>query len=324
MTFTVNKADWVNEWSIQYTAIRNNTPDILNKLRSIKRITDYTGGEKYIFRDYDNNQGTMNDVNLNERNRQFQWQAFDRGGRQFSRIRVNYPVLVDTEQEVKNTLSSPKEDILRTIQNKFLKRRNKAISDAVIADAQIIQADGTVSAVSSSNDGVITTDLTSGTFDKNTFINIRNKFVANEVVDASLYDLGGDVIVSQAEMSEIIKDQSLDLGQTSQFLADDFKSGATRNMFYGFQVLEVAGNDSTDPDISVNTPMLTEATQKRNCLALAPNALAYWEGELTIDLLTPHEMRSNGYDDSFGIFFAVDFILGRTKGNRVQVIQTAL
>ena len=33
MTFTVNKADWVNEWSIQYTAIRNNTPDILNKLR---------------------------------------------------------------------------------------------------------------------------------------------------------------------------------------------------------------------------------------------------------------------------------------------------
>jgi hypothetical protein len=173
---------------------------------------------------------------------------------------------------------------------------------------------------------VATLDLTASpkAFDKDVFTKIRNNFIMKEQVDPNFPDLGIEVYLTQKEEAQIILDSSF--SNKDYYAYGDLSGGQTRKPLLGCGVIEVAGNDSTAASVVVKEPMLEEdeELETRSCIALAPNAIALWEGGLTLDIFSEHEMRAQKYDASFGIFFGFDLIAERTLGDRCMVITTEL
>jgi hypothetical protein len=210
MPFNTNKANWQTKWSTSYDAFKKNAPDVLSSSRAVSRIMDYNGGSEYQYNEYDNNQVAGQVMDLETKNRMFTWGEWTGTGRRFTRQRVVYPILLDTEQQVFNTLDNPQDKVLACIRNTYVKHRNKAFADSILKDAKVVSATGAVSTVTAANDGVETLDLatTPTEFDKNVFANIRSNFIRKEQVDPNNPDLGIEVFISQKEEAQIILDAS--------------------------------------------------------------------------------------------------------------------
>lgn len=206
----------------------------------------------------------LEEVNVRNPNKSFGEYALD--NRQLTKRRFTRTITIDKKYDINELIKDPTSDILKQLVNAKNRVVDRVLAASAVGAVLTGAPDEAPTSTTAANDGVITISATSGVTYA-TIQTITQKYINNEL-DYS--EITGSLLC-------ITGKENTDLMQEPQFINNDYISGAVveagkmeRAGLY--RVICFAGSENGG--ITVNSPILPEATTTRSCLVLAPESLA--------------------------------------------------
>lgn len=251
----------------------------------------------------------LTEVNTRNPDKEFADWAVD--NRQFTKRRFTLTVQLDAKFDINELIKDPSSDILKQL-NSAKERQIDRIAIAAASGPVLTGApDAAATSTSAANDGVLTVDGTAG-FTYDIIQLITENFINNELPDDLIS--GATLCVSGTEHTDL-------MGEV-EFINNDYMPSGTvgeglMKKAGAYQLAKFPG--SKNGGITVLTPVLTETTTQRTCVALAPGAIV-----MAMELARLEVEKSNAKVNSWDI--TIDFWINamRSEGARVQLITTTI
>lgn len=255
--------------------------------------------------------GNLELTEVNGRNPLKQFSEYNVDNRQFSMKRFTKTVRIDSKDDIAELIKDPTSDIYTILLEAGKRTEDRQIILGAIGSVLVGASNATPTSISAATDGVLTISATGG-IDYADITKITQNFVNNGVP----YDMfrGASLCITGKENSELMA--------ISQFINNDYINGniveqgvARRAGLYGIQLF--AGSENGG--ITVDNPILPEASTTRSCVVLAPNAVSVKYKLNKIDIQPAAEC-VDSYDITIDMWMGVM----RNEGALVQILTTTM
>ena len=250
---------------------------------------------------------------ISGRNPRKQYDEFEFDNRQFAKKRFTKTFAVD-KKDIREAMADPTSEIYKNLFYAVNRKKDEIIAQSATANVLVGDPNsGSMTSLSAVDDGVLTINATGG-LTYALLTQALGNFINNDVVPS------GDLMTSNLSFICAGSDQQ-QLLQEDKFINNFYTTfrpvdSGSVNKVLGMSVITLAGSKSGS--ITKEKPILNESGTTRDCLLLAPNALAF-----TIDNLKFKYLEDDPqYVDSASLTIYCEMGAMRLEGTRVQKVQT--
>lgn len=297
----------VQTWEHNFITLAQQENSLLGNLPAVKMM---------VFDSYKHNVARTEGIELDEyvgRNPKLQDSEPLTDNRRFFKRRYGKSFLVD-KKDIREAMADIKSEIYKDLFVAVNKLKDRIIARAATGLVEVGDPNnGGTSYISAATDGVKTVDATGG-LTYNTLKNCLRYFSQREVCSAG--DIDGanlSFICGDTDHSQLLgEDKFINNLYTISRPVD---SGSVRKVL-GMSIVCCSGSETGE--FVKKNPILNESGTTRDCLLLAPNAIAFTIDNLKFD----YEEKAPGYVDSARLSLSVEMGAMRLEGARVQIVQT--
>ena len=255
--------------------------------------------------------GRIELTEVNARNPDKQYGDYALDNRRFTKRRFTKTITIDAKYDINELLKDPSSDILTQLNNGKERVIDRIAIAAAVGPVLTGSPDAAAVSVSAAADGVITVDGTAG-FTYNIIQRLTANFVNNDLQTSDY--MGSVLAITGNENANLMGEIQF---INNQYVTSYVQGAKTAENPGIFSTVMFAG--STLGGIQVVNPVLPEGTTTRQCVAMAPGAIAM-AMELALLDVTRSATKVNSWD------LTIDFWINamRTEGVRVQIITTTI
>ena len=249
------------------------------------------------------------------RNQETQWKDFLVSNRKYSTARFVLPIRMD-RKDVSEAIANPNGPAMAVINAAFARNKDRVINAAALASIAIGASDAVASMVTAANDGVIAVDASSGlTYD--IMRSLWKNFINNSVEIDPMFGNGMTFFGTGKENYQLMGEDKFINNDYTMYRPVD--AGRKMEQAGGMGIVTFPGNE-LGSSIDVASPILTEGTTLRSCLAMANGAISFCEKIASVRFYDDLE----AFDDSSGIKVVCYIGAARNDGKLIQEAQTTI
>lgn len=255
--------------------------------------------------------GRLDLTEVNSRNPDKVYTDYAIDNRQFTKRRFTTTVLIDAKQDVNELIADPTSGIIQNLDNAKERAIDRVAIQAAVGTVLVGGPDTAPTSISAATDGVITIDGTAGmTYEIVQAVtqNFINSDLQYDQFQGAVINLTGKENAQLMGEIEFINTLYIDSKPVGKGVMDN--TGTYRTQFY-------AG--SVSGGAQALNPILPEGTTTRQCVVLAPGAIA-----MAMELASLDVVKSATKVNSNEI--TIDFWINamRTEGVKTQIITTTM
>lgn len=245
------------------------------------------------------------------RNPRKQYTDYSLDNRMLRKRRFTATVLLDEKDDINELITDPSSYVMRNLLAAKNRVADRVYAAAAVGPVLVGAPDGARSSVSAASDGVVTIDATSGV-NYGTYEAVIQKFINK--------DLPMDLILKAKLL--ITGKENTALMSEDKFINSRYIENRPVNDGYmkhagALETILFAGSETGG--ITVNNPILPEASTTRYCMALAPDAIA---ASVEIGSLRFEKSAEHVNSKELTIDYWINAM--RTEGSRVIKIETTM
>lgn len=242
-----------------------------------------------------------------------QYDEFEFDNRQFTKQRFTKTFAVD-KKDIREAMADPTSEIYKNLFYAVNRKKDEIIAKSALANVLVGDPNsGSMSSLSAASDGVTTIDATGG-LTYSILTGALGNFINKEVVpNGDIASANLSFICAGTDQVQLLAEDKFINNFYTTFRPVD--SGSV-NKVLGMNIVTLGGSETGV--FTKDNPILNESGTTRDCLLLAPNALAF-----TIDNLKFKYLEDDPkYVDSASLTIYCEMGGMRLEGSRVQKIQT--